>query len=85
MTPAVPSPVCLFYTITETTGVSSGAILSLDDVNNPTIINIPALTGIAAGTYTFQIVVTSENTIQTSYILEITIVDCSTATVTVPT
>ena len=54
MTPAAPSPFCgLTYTITETSGVSSGATLTLDDANNPTVINIPDLTGIPAGTFTF--------------------------------
>ena len=86
MTPAAPSPFCgLTYTILETSVVSSGATLTLDDAYNPTIINIPDLTGIVGGTYSFEIEVTSFENIQTSYILEITIVDCSTATVTVPT
>ena len=87
MTPAVPSPFCgLTYTIVETSGLSSGATLTLDSSTSPSVINIPDLTGIIAGIYTFQIVVTSYETIQTSYILEISInADlCSTATVTIP-
>ena len=64
MTPAAPSPFCgLTYTITETSGASSGAILTLDDANNPTVINIPDLTGKTAGIYTFKIEVTSHETI----------------------
>ena len=64
MTPATPSPFCgLTYTVAETTGVSSGATLTLDDAYNPTAINIPDLTGIVGVTYTFLIEVTSVETI----------------------
>ena len=88
MTPAAPSPFCgLTYTVTETSVVSSGVTLTLDSNTSPSIINIPDLTGLVAGTYTFNIDVTSYETIQTSYNLDITISadPCSTATVTVPT
>ena len=64
MTPATPSPFCgLTYTVAETSAVSSGATLTLDDAYNPTAINIPDLTGIVGVTYTFLIEVTSVETI----------------------
>ena len=64
MTPATPSPSCaLTYTVVETSVVSSGATLTLDSSSSPSVINIPDLTGIAAGTYTFEIEVTSVETI----------------------